>query len=597
MKANENIQDGFNFLQKAIDDELLRASAQNILDSYAHPWDILAESLQNAVDAIEIKASQNSTAARRVQVCFDCQTRSVEVSDTGCGMSKSDIAEILAPGKSLKRSMSQLRGEKGVGISFLVFTCNRFRLETCNGEKTVYLEIHDANKWIRGSCISQPVFSEVKIQGPMSHLGSSTYTRVWVEDVPIRENEEDDVFQYTKPRLVHMLRSKTAAGHTHSLFNAGERPPIDIRVELQYVDSNGARFSYEDIPYSYASPAEYLVKSDVITWDKYRQLLESGRVRKVRGKSLVRTGRFMSDTGREVRWFAFASSRKLYDSISEERRLQTERGNDVEPGIYVSTKGMPTGIQLAPPRTGQAAYWPSFFILLQYDAVRWDVGRKFVGGRVAEMLKRVALGEIFNKTVDHIPHFITSTSSEVAALEKEREIDDIKQEVKKSSDLGIVTIPYAKVPREEQGVIAIFHELIGAKVLKGYHTLRSSAREQYDAFVRYSVRRADLKGKAKDKLTKDSAEYEIFVEFKYEASDLLADLERRKRARDIKLLVCWSIEPKKLEDENVEVEEINEEESIFSGATHRLIFSNRYQFGADNQLHVICLKDLINRGS
>lgn len=596
MSDNETIQDGFNFLEKTINDELLRASAQNILDSYAHPWDILAESLQNAVDAVEMSSTVSSTQPRKIQISFNCQTRGIEVSDTGCGMSDSEIAEVLAPGKSLKRNISQLRGEKGVGISFLVFACNRFRLETCNGKKTVSLEIHDANNWIRGACSRQPTFSNVLVQGPMSHLGSNMYTRIWIENVPVRENDEEDMFQYTKPRLIHMLRSKTAVGHTHPLFSPGERPLIDIIIELQYVDSNGAKSSYEDVPYSYASPVAYLAKKDVITWDRYTKLLEAGRERKVKGGSLVRSGTYYSDTGKEVKWFAFASSRRVYDTISEECDLKTERGNDVEPGIYVSTKGMPTGIQLTPPRTGQAAYWPSLFILLEYDAINWDVGRKFVGGRVAEMLKRVALAEIFNKIVDHIPRFITGASSEVEGLEKERELDEIKQDVKETEDLGLATIFYAKVPRDEQGVIAIFHELLGAHLLKGYQTLRSSARQQYDAFVRYFVRRADLKGKAKDKLTKrESAEYDIFLEFKYEASALLADLEERKRARDIKLLVCWTLEEKKFESENIEVEEIDEKDSIYSGATHRLVFSNRYQFGADNLLHVICLKTLLKR--
>ena len=48
----------FDFLTETIDDELLRHNAQNILDSYAHPWDILAETLQNSIDAIELKAEK-----------------------------------------------------------------------------------------------------------------------------------------------------------------------------------------------------------------------------------------------------------------------------------------------------------------------------------------------------------------------------------------------------------------------------------------------------------------------------------------------------------------------------------------------------------
>jgi hypothetical protein len=131
----------------------------------------------------------------------------------------------------------------------------------------------------------------------------------------------------------------------------------------------------------------------------------------------VRTGASTSDTGKEVRWYAMATSRKTYDRISEEFELRTASANDVEPGIFVATRGMPTGIVLAPPRSQQAAYWPSFFILLEYDAIRWDLGRKFVGGRTAEMLKKIALKDIFNEIVDHIPQFIEGGASELAGLE------------------------------------------------------------------------------------------------------------------------------------------------------------------------------------
>jgi hypothetical protein len=51
---------------------------------------------------------------------FNCKLRSVEVSDTGIGMSADDLKEVLAPGKSLKRGTANLRGEKGVGVSFIV---------------------------------------------------------------------------------------------------------------------------------------------------------------------------------------------------------------------------------------------------------------------------------------------------------------------------------------------------------------------------------------------------------------------------------------------------------------------------------------------
>lgn len=381
------------------------------------------------------------------------------------------------------------------------------------------------------------------------YLGSKTYTRIWIEEIPAKLDEEEDLFNYSEPRLVHILRSKTAVGNTFPLFNQDARPKIDIDVDLQYVDEAGVKTSSQAVEYAFASPAEYLKPSEVITWDAYQAKLAQAKARTLKGKCLVRTGVSTSDTGKEVRWYAMATSRKTYDRISEEFELRTASVSDVEPGIFVATRGMPTGIVLAPPRSQQAAYWPSFFILLEYDAIRWDLGRKFVGGRIAEMLKKIALKDIFNEIVDHIPQFIEGGASELAGLEGEKKLDEIKEDVRKTPDLGLKTIAYIKEPRHEQGVIAIFHELAGCGILKSYGVLRSSAREQYDAYARYSVHRDDLAGKAKERLGKARAEYDIFIEFKYEAADFLPDLETRKRARDVKLLVCWQLTQKPFDDQ------------------------------------------------
>ena len=192
-----------------------------------------------------------------------------------------------------------MRGEKGVGISFVVFACIRFRIETCDGKETTYLEIEGANSWIKGALKKPPVFRNARIEKAQKYRDSQTYTRIWVEDIPAREVEED-LFSYTRTRLAHVLRTKTAVGHTFPLFHEGKRPPVDVRVELSFTDEAGMRSSAEAIDYSYASPAEYLKKADVVTWDRYQELLLAGKEKNVRGKCLVHTGTATSDTGKEI---------------------------------------------------------------------------------------------------------------------------------------------------------------------------------------------------------------------------------------------------------------------------------------------------------
>lgn len=587
-QADLNLE-GYEFLKETVSTKRLQTEARNILDSYSHTWDILAESLQNSVDAIEQNRKANSNSVALIQIVFNAALRSIEVSDTGIGMSPEQVKSVLAPHQGDKRGKG-LRGEKGVGLSFIMFLTNRFRLETYNGEYTTSFEIHRANDWANGT-ESQPLkFVNVSLTKPQTFQGSSTYTRIWAEQIPVAKDSGEDVFEYTKPRLKYVLRTKTAIGNTYPLFKSGERPPVDIKVQLRFIDNTAFQEDFEDLPYSFAAPNSLLKSRDVLDWDEFKDRIVQGKKPQLKG--LVHVGTAISESGKAVKWYTFISQRPTFDEISEVNNLQTSETKDVDSGIYLSTRGMPTGIRLTPPRTQQAAYWPSFFILLEYDDLRLDMGRKFVGGRVAQMLTKVA-SSIFNQHVNAIPRLTTKASDPFNGLETDVSIEEIKNQVSNTPDLGLSRVPYLKTPIGEQGVVAIFHELVGAGLLKGYRTQRSSSYERYDAYINYKPDPSVTASSVKRNIP-EGRSYNIFTEFKFEAGQsLLSDFDVRKRPRDFRLLICWTLNESVFRENEIEVQEVELTETVFHGATHKLIFPNSYGFGAENTLHVIVLKDLI----
>jgi anti-sigma regulatory factor (Ser/Thr protein kinase) len=580
--------EGYEFLQLNVTTKRLQTEARNILDSYSHVWDILAESLQNSVDAVEDGRRSNANSEARIRIVFNARERAIEVSDTGIGMSPEQVKNVLAPHEGLKRGKKK-RGEKGVGLSFIMFLSNRFRIETCDGNTTTYLEIHRANDWANGTEQQPLKFVKAKIEGPNSYLNNATYTRIWAEQIPAIPTPEDDIFEYTKPRLRYILQTKTAIGNTYPLFHENQRPEIDIRCELKYVDQTGAEGDYEDIPYTYATPASFLKEKDVYTFEEFKERLVQSK--NTTSKGLVNVGKSDTASGRKVCWYTFISQRPTFDEISEKNHLQTSEVKDVDSGIYISTRGMPTGIRLAPPRSQQASYWPSFFILLEYDDLRLDMGRKFVGGRVAQMLTKVA-ADIFNKHVNAVPRLTTKASDPFDGLETDVQIEEIKKEAAITPELEFPKISYFRVPVNEQGVVAIFHELVGAGLLKGYRTQRSSSYDRYDAYMNYKPDPSIFSKTNKKKTTAES--YNFFIEFKYEAGkSLLEDFDIRKRPRDFRLLICWTLKKSVFHENQIDVVEVDPADTIFHGATHKLVFPNSYGFGAENTLHVIALKDFI----
>ena len=80
--AEENI---YSFLSPTISN--IRKSILNIDDSYNNYWDILAELLQNSVDAIIKRSSDEGRAiSGRIDIKIDCQKKEIEITDDGCGI-------------------------------------------------------------------------------------------------------------------------------------------------------------------------------------------------------------------------------------------------------------------------------------------------------------------------------------------------------------------------------------------------------------------------------------------------------------------------------------------------------------------------------
>jgi anti-sigma regulatory factor (Ser/Thr protein kinase) len=126
-------------------DEDKRQQIRNIIDSYHHDWDVLAELCQNAVDAIRGK---NPTKGD-IQVRFDRRSKSIEVSDTGLGMGREKAERALAPNITYKKGQPRLIGEKGLGLTFCAFRANRITIETSTGDGFVHTVVFEGGRdWL-----------------------------------------------------------------------------------------------------------------------------------------------------------------------------------------------------------------------------------------------------------------------------------------------------------------------------------------------------------------------------------------------------------------------------------------------------------------
>lgn len=579
----------------------LRKEIKNICDSYSHPWDILAELVQNSVDAILLydkRFGETHKKEHKIEIEINALERSIRIRDTGTGFSPERFSELLAPHGTDKDTIFEAIGEKGVGLTYTIFVSNEYQIDTKSTEAHIKGIIKNASLWKDGKIDDMPVFEVIQWE-EREFDPTETFTEILIRDVDKFDPSEHDIFNQSIHVIQYLLRTKTAIGWLKGIF---ENKNLNIKVKLIHIDGDNNRTEL-NLPMEYMLPEEFISPSDVIELDEFKKtasaLDDMQKAKKLQGKAIIKKG-FYTRAGRRINFYAFfAPSRNLWKEISEKsglfivQPLSKEKEYLYQGGIYIATKGMPTGITIEPPVTGFSGYWPNFYIILEDDRITFDVGRKSIPGRTKGTLKEIAK-EIFQEFIPFIKYTTSNpqvTSSTIIAYQKYKEFEELK----KLPDLGIDEINYLKHPDgQEAAIVALFHELVAAGILKGYYTLRMGYKQTYDLWGIYRIEKSLIGSKWQEEIKENIVEMPIIIEFKYNAEDILADVEKnRKYFSDIDLIVCWDLNETKFAKHSVTVEPLKEEEVLFYGSNYKLTWPGAYNLGPASEKPVLALRKFI----
>ncbi len=570
------------------DEDSYRHEAKNILESYAHPWDILVELAQNAVDAIDQKSQKDEHfQAGNLRIEVDQNNRSITCFDNGVGIGETEIKKVLRPHFSAKKGKT-LRGEKGVGLTYIALVGNQFRLTTKSGGKANRLSLDGAQEWVGGRGSRPVIHVDTATKDIYPKLES--YTEVSVAAIPETAvaEEELDIFTLNIKQLAHLLRTRTALGYTGTLFNIPPHCKIEITVKVQGKDGN---LETQAIPYEYAAPSTYMNSKSLITLDEVKTHLANDEKRKVLGKAIHFAKVFQTKAQKDVRAYCFLTSRHLYNQLSED--LQLPEDLRIQGGIYIATKGMPTGILLPALKTGRAGYWPNIYLLLEYDNITLDLGRKSITApRTIEMLGKQA-AQVFNDIERYVKYTIREDEGTLDAVvsqdELQEEVTAVRNEphfVYKDTRTGQTlpsNYPFERAPKQEQDVIALFSMAL-ARGLFPYELLRVSSSYRYDCFLQLTV----------DTSTKKRVP--LVAEFKYQGESILKDLEESKaRYGQLQILICWTLDETKLRTAGFIVDRILQgAKKELPGSTHKLSFPSSAAV-KDQPVAVICLSQVLHQ--
>lgn len=560
-----------NFLQPSIND--IRKSIRDIDDSYNNDWDILAELLQNAVDAVN-----QSERDGKISLEVNSRNKTISISDNGIGIDKDVLPEILKPFSSRKDEDESTIGEKGVGLTFVIFQSNYFEIQTKSESGSAVGILEGSRSW--KSLTDESQLDLILKQSDEPFTGTRIVLKK-LGDLPI--------FNWSFEQLKFVVRTKTAIGNTISLFEKVNK----IDVEITHIDSGGAT-QKTNLSFKYfllselVKPISIITIEDFIKYASNSEITDRQKRLKLQNKVITDSGTFLVPAGnRNVYYYAlFVPKRMVWDEFTIKQSLATQENLDddewvekygyttFQSGITLSVKGMPTGIFITRPDTGYAGYWSNLFLLFEDREIKFDIGRKSIHGRTAERFRAYAK-DIFNKYLRYVTKYV---SGAVPSGETQWNRDEMFSDISSLIDLNIPGIKLKKSPKDQEASVAgLFFECLGNGKITDITPLISGYRSRYDLYAKWGNRN-------------------VVIEFKSKLSLILKDFsDEQKLFDEVDCVVCWDVdENDKQKFKNKAISLLEIQESLpgtgtveFPHSTHKLELANV------NPVYVIDMKKLL----
>ncbi|MGD0497200.1 MAG: ATP-binding protein [Bryobacteraceae bacterium] len=607
----------------------------NILKCYTHYFDVFSESIQNALDAVEGAARQrsNSPYEPTIWIRVDVQNRIVRVVDNGVGMDLEQFKYCFRPNVSFKHD-GEYRGQKGVGATFLAYGFSFIKLQTKQDGFKAAAMIRAGRQWVNDSTgtIPRPTFEVAEWDVPeLQHEMSGTSVEITVgHESGERPNDLGWLGAQTAEQWHDVLRIRTPLGQVF-LTGTASKPTITVEV----IDSIGNKSILAACKSEYYYPHEIPgIKSaelrELVTAlnridgdaqikmrkldDQYKRLnclyniWDTGDLLdlqcNLRIEDLSDEERILLRQHSVVVYGAFVNSLDVWDKYSDEILKLRRRQRILRGGLQMASDHMVQGDLIQIPLRRAIGYQHQCHVIVHFTRGNPDLGRKVFQPEYQALAEKIAVGAVqaFVRFRSHL-RADTGTAQMVPDRELQnwiREQDDWRRKASLKIAFAVPGVSLVSNPREEQDVVALFHELIGSGVLRGYQFLSATTNDRYDALYEITYKddsfhfdeEKNRLGISPQIMTPFESATQV-VEYKYDLDSLARDFDRQiKFIEHVRLAVCWKCtgdHTSKFELRSLLAESAGETRQHF-GATHKA-----YQIGSDNPaFEVIILEDLIN---
>ena len=614
-----------------------------ILRSYHQTYDHLQELIQNAIDTCEDTydeyTGRNEKFKPLIKVLFDLDNNRITVTDNGMGMNEEILKKYyFTPFSGMKTGPigKKRRGEKGVGATFLSYGSHKITISTkpIHGSGAFFsCELSGGVDWVKDASGLIPMPKVRPCAPPPELIGMDHGTIITIELNNLTNLKNLDRHGRSVEDWGAILSLFTSIGFI-CIGDDGPEPTNFLKalvVDVTVVESGLRKSGTIDTGYLYP----HLV--DNITSVQLRKIKRTGAKSRPTGvcsmKDLVidwygdvrlkgilmdklnnpRQTRFISNKDNMIKaiefqkpraYVAFTYSNEFW-SAANKAIFKTAR-SELSQGIIFATKTHRVGSAVGIEFTYSTTDFNRFSIVIDMDGVPPDIGRKSIPQDACDIAQLIAdaIHESFRENKDCLKP--SPSSAPAAGL---RLLDDIRHlavddgEALDSTDkLGL---RIAKVPREEQDVIALFFELLGKDYLHGYRIYATHISEKYDAVAEFELakngrylydsvaNRIGIPEAIFDEFTSETvlSPRRQFLEFKTNSDELISNIEsEEKQLREMHWLVCWEIGTKarRLGIDIIDVTDPSQiNHRVYYGQTHLMID------GEGSKVHVIALKQVV----
>ena len=617
---------------------------QNILKSYTGYYDLFAELIQNALDAVEKRMkAEGDKFVPRIVVKIDLNADSVTLIDNGCGMNQSEFRTFLRPNFSFKDGVST-RGSKGVGATYLAYGFNHLLVATKQPGNSLQsgLLLND-RRWLDDTAqiVNRPkVTAASELDKAFNGIDCGTLMNVTLTGENIRPRNLGYYGATTAEQWMAILRVHTAIG---GVYLCGERASgVRVRLEVTAKDEVVASFVELEKP-EYLYPHLVLGKSvDLREYlkDQEERARKHQDLSKIPAKFTKQNGIWGEWTGEQIlagdspikprldgvekealkelglRMYVYMGfSTDLWDDYND-KVLKLRKGSRLlRGGLQQATRHMPQGHTITIPLTESIGFQTLTHVVVHFEKAEPDLGRKGFQPEHTKLAERISSSSVstFKKYYAQLLRGKTGAPALMKAMQLATWIDQ-QRDYEKRHPLVITgkglfapteELPIRSQPLREQDVVALFNQMLSSGLIRGIQLLSSSQYNQYDGLFRLHMEapfdkyvRSDENPLGVDAEmfvgVKETIESPVQVlEYKYNLDSLIEEFTiGEKNPDEIALAVAWEMGEKwkgnftvlsYLDNDNVHHRQ-------FHGYTH----SFSHAVGGNAAFQVVILKDLIN---